>query len=109
MLDTCRSVYTYLAHFPPPAELFTPDRTHSRHHLMAVPDAMDAQPGQSLSTEAVRIDNNAAGIVFGPFRLLPAERLLLEGNEPVRIGSRALEVLIALVEHHGELLSKNAL
>jgi DNA-binding winged helix-turn-helix (wHTH) protein len=56
-------------------------------------------------------DNNGAptAILFGPFRLLPAKRLLLEGDEPVRIGSRALEILIALVEHHGELLSKNAL
>ena len=96
---------------PPPAEPFGPDRTRSRIHLRAVPTAMDEQPGHSLAPDSVRIDNNAvaAAILFGPFRLLPAQRLLLEGNEPVRIGSRALEVLIALVEHHGELLSKNAL
>jgi len=96
---------------PPPAELFRPDRTRSRIHLEAVPNAIDDQPGHSPATEAACIDNNVAAtaILFGPFRLLPAQRLLLEGNEPVRIGSRALEVLIALVEHHGELLSKNAL
>jgi predicted ATPase/DNA-binding winged helix-turn-helix (wHTH) protein len=46
---------------------------------------------------------------FGPFRLLPAEQLLLEGETPVRLGSRALEILIALVERPGELVSKDAL
>jgi predicted ATPase/DNA-binding winged helix-turn-helix (wHTH) protein len=45
-------------------------------------------------------------ISFGPFRLLPARRLLLEGDSPVRIGSRALDLLIALVERHGEPVSK---
>ena len=46
---------------------------------------------------------------FGPFRLLPAEQLLLEGETPVHLGSRALEILIALVESPGELVSKDAL
>jgi DNA-binding winged helix-turn-helix (wHTH) protein len=48
-------------------------------------------------------------IAFGPFRLLPAQQLLLEGDTPVRLGSRALEILIALVEHAGELVSKSEL
>jgi DNA-binding winged helix-turn-helix (wHTH) protein len=94
-----------------PAELFRLDRIHSRHHLEVVRNATDAQVDHSLASESPRINNNSAAtaILFGPFRLLPAKRLLLEGNEPVRIGSRALEILIALVEHDGELLSKNAL
>jgi predicted ATPase/DNA-binding winged helix-turn-helix (wHTH) protein len=54
-------------------------------------------------------DADAEAILFGPFRLLPAQRLLLEGNTPVKLGSRALELLIALVEQPGELVSKNAL
>ena len=45
-------------------------------------------------------------ISFGPFRLLPARRLLLEHDKPVRLGSRALDLLIALVERPGELVSK---
>jgi hypothetical protein len=28
-------------------------------------------------------------ISFGPYRLLAAQRLLLEGDKPVRLGSRA--------------------
>ena len=46
---------------------------------------------------------------FGPFRFLPAQQLLLEGEEPVRLGSRALEILAALVERAGELVSKREL
>src|SRR5271166_1651737 len=48
-------------------------------------------------------------IAFGPFRLRPAQRLLLEGDKPVRLGSRALEILIALVEHRGEVVGKDEL
>jgi DNA-binding winged helix-turn-helix (wHTH) protein len=48
-------------------------------------------------------------IGFGPFRLLPARRLLLEGDRPVRLGSRALDMLIALVEHPGEVVSRDEL
>ena len=50
-----------------------------------------------------------AEISFGPFRLLPAQFLLLEGNRPVRLGSRALEILIMLIERRGELVSKQEL
>jgi DNA-binding winged helix-turn-helix (wHTH) protein len=46
---------------------------------------------------------------FGPFRLLPARRLLLERDKPVRIGSRALDILSVLVERPGELVSKSEL
>jgi predicted ATPase/DNA-binding winged helix-turn-helix (wHTH) protein len=46
---------------------------------------------------------------FGPFRLLPARQLLLEGDTPVRLGSRALEILTALVARPGELVSKDEL
>src|SRR5215469_12605243 len=46
---------------------------------------------------------------FGPFRFHPARHLLLEGETPVRLGSRALEILAALVERPGELVSKDEL
>jgi predicted ATPase/DNA-binding winged helix-turn-helix (wHTH) protein len=64
-----------------------------------------------LPRDSAGINTNAAAtaVLFGPFRLLPAQRLLLEGNTPVRLGSRALEILIALIEEHGELVSKNVL
>lgn len=46
---------------------------------------------------------------FGPFRLLPAQQLLLNGDLPVRLGSRALEILAMLIERAGELVSKEEL
>src|SRR5208283_798145 len=48
-------------------------------------------------------------VSFGPFRLFPAQRLLLEGDKPVRLGSRALDILIALIERPGELLGRDEL
>ncbi len=48
-------------------------------------------------------------ISFGPFRLFPLQRLLFEGDNPIRLGSRALDILIALVEHAGELVGKDDL
>ena len=48
-------------------------------------------------------------IAFGPYRLLPMQFLLLEGDKPVPLGSRALEILIALLERPGELVTKQEL
>ena len=48
-------------------------------------------------------------ISFGPFCLLPTQYLLLEGDRPVSLGSRALEILTALLERRGELVSKQDL
>ena len=45
-------------------------------------------------------------ISFGPFRLVAAQRLLLEGDKPVRLGSRAFDILTALVEPAGEVVGK---
>src|SRR5229473_2407945 len=52
---------------------------------------------------------DAHAISFGPFRLLAAQRLLLEGDNPVRLGSRAFDILAALVERPGEVVSKKEL
>ena len=46
---------------------------------------------------------------FGPFRLIPTQQQLLQGDKPVRLGSRALDILIALVERRGEIVSKEEL
>jgi DNA-binding winged helix-turn-helix (wHTH) protein len=56
----------------------------------------------------------SAGVVltkisFGPFCLLPTQFLLREGDKPVPLGSRALEILIALLECPGKLVSKQDL
>jgi len=46
---------------------------------------------------------------FGSFRLVPAQRVLLEDGKPLRVGSRALDILITLIEHAGETISKEQL
>src|SRR5262245_30409991 len=46
---------------------------------------------------------------FGPYRLTPAERLLEREDCPLVIGARALELLIALVERAGEIVSRDEL
>ena len=48
-------------------------------------------------------------ISFGPYRLLAAQRLLLEGDTPVRLGSRAFDTLAALVGRAGEVVGKEEL
>ena len=47
--------------------------------------------------------------VFGSFRLFPAQRMLLDDEKPLRLGSRALEILVALVERAGETLTREQL
>ena len=46
---------------------------------------------------------------FGPFLLSPEERLLLRDGAPVRLGGRALDLLIALVDNAGSVVSKKDL
>ena len=46
---------------------------------------------------------------FGPFRLLRSERMLLDGDRPVRVGSRAMDILLALVEQPGRTFSHDEL
>ncbi|NMN06839.1 MULTISPECIES: winged helix-turn-helix domain-containing protein [unclassified Novosphingobium] len=43
---------------------------------------------------------------FGPFCLLPDSGLLLRHDEPVRLGSRAAEILVLLVSNAGDLVTK---
>lgn len=46
---------------------------------------------------------------FGPFVMLPAERLLLQAGTPLHIGSRAFDILRTLCEHAGEVVAKELL
>jgi predicted ATPase/DNA-binding winged helix-turn-helix (wHTH) protein len=46
---------------------------------------------------------------FGPFSLRPGAHLLLEGETPVHLGARALELLIVLVEHADRIVTKDEL
>jgi predicted ATPase/DNA-binding winged helix-turn-helix (wHTH) protein len=50
-----------------------------------------------------------AGIAFGRFLLWPHRRELVADGRPVKLGGRAFDVLMALIEARGAVVSKNAL
>ena len=69
---------------------------------------------QSPDTDQLLLRNQSAvatprEISFGSFRLLPTQRLLLQGDRPVPLGSRALAILNVLLERPSELVSKQEL
>jgi predicted ATPase/DNA-binding winged helix-turn-helix (wHTH) protein len=53
--------------------------------------------------------NGTAGVSFGRFLLLPHRRELLAGGEAIGLGARAFDVLMALVEARGEVVTKDVL
>src|SRR3984885_11111516 len=66
-----------------------------KQRLWRMNDRRDPQPNDVLS--------------FGPFSLLTAERLLKKADEPIPLGGRALDILIALVERAGEVVTHQEL
>jgi len=48
-------------------------------------------------------------VSFGPFRLYPARQLLFKAERAVPLGGRALDILVALTERAGELVTKREL
>ena len=61
-------------------------------------DAHPAPPGRP-----------AAGWRFGPYEARPAERLLLADGAPVKLGGRAFDTLVALLERHERVVAKREL
>ena len=107
-------------------DVSTTDRVVTNNHLGAVALALANQEvrqqlqliiqaydllAAGRETEAVGHAASAAVHVFsfGPFRLVPSQRLLLEENAKVHIGSRAFDVLTTLVERAGEVVGKDEL
>jgi len=48
-------------------------------------------------------------LLFGPFELRPTERLLRRDGDSVAIGSRAMDILLRLLERPGEMVGRDAL
>ena len=63
----------------------------------------------SFTNEVAATGSGEHGYSFGPFRLFPDRLQLLEADNPIRLGSRALDVLVALVESAGHLVLKDEL
>ncbi len=46
---------------------------------------------------------------FGPYAFHLRQRLVLDGERPLRMGGRALDILQVLLEHAGSVVSKDEL
>ncbi|NWB97054.1 helix-turn-helix transcriptional regulator [Pseudomonas gingeri] len=46
---------------------------------------------------------------FGPYRIYPGQRLIMEGDQPLRLGRRAMDILLILLENAGNVVSKQQL
>ena len=62
-----------------------------------------------MSTREQETARTKEAVSFGPFRLAPRVRLLERAGETVPLGGRALDILIVLLEHAGEVVSKKDL
>jgi predicted ATPase len=56
-----------------------------------------------------KVSEVPASVAFGRFRLLPHRRELLANGQPIRLGGRAYDVLLALIDAHGAVVSKESL
>jgi DNA-binding winged helix-turn-helix (wHTH) protein len=71
---------------------------------------MRAKPGvDRMEMDNLSANNASPTLEFGPFKLIPSSRMLLEGDKECRLGSRALEILTVLLERAGETVTKQEL
>jgi DNA-binding winged helix-turn-helix (wHTH) protein len=81
-----------------------PKRLHEHER----PDIRASRANEFVpSVTAIAQENRV--FVFGSFRFAPGRQQLLREGAPVRIGSRAFDILSALVERPGEIVSKEEL
>jgi DNA-binding winged helix-turn-helix (wHTH) protein len=64
-----------------------------------------------MNREALEDDSpmDEGTFAFGSFRLIPAQRMLIEDGKPLRLGSRTLDILVTLIESAGETIGKDQL
>ena len=53
--------------------------------------------------------SNADWFAFGPYLVFPSERTLKRNGQPLQIGDKALDLLLAFIQNPGEILSKSDL
>ncbi len=54
-------------------------------------------------------DQRDQAVHFGPYRIHPHQRLVLEAGRPLRLGRRAVDILLILLEQAGNVVSKQEL
>ena len=74
---------------------------------------LKSEPGDQAATKDHAMMEPATearnAISFGPFSLFVAERLLKKVDKPIPLGGRALDILIALAERPGEVVTHKEL
>jgi predicted ATPase/DNA-binding winged helix-turn-helix (wHTH) protein len=65
--------------------------------------------GPALVRSMECVSETQASVAFGRFRVLPHRRELVVDGLPIKLGGRAFDVLMALIEARGTVLGKNAL
>ncbi|TPM79151.1 hypothetical protein FKO01_62415, partial [Mesorhizobium sp. B2-3-3] len=67
-------------------------------------------PGASAILPAMQPSSEtSAGLAFGRFLVFPHRRELLADGDALKIGGRAFDVLLALIEARGAVVDKDAL
>jgi DNA-binding winged helix-turn-helix (wHTH) protein len=84
------------------------DRRHAGNRAVSAREPAEDER-QNRTFVMARTSTDGGVFAFGRFRVLVRERVLLKGDEPVNLGGRAFDVLVALVERAGETVSRKAL
>jgi predicted ATPase/DNA-binding winged helix-turn-helix (wHTH) protein len=88
---------------------FAPKTSPQRFPWRNYPEREDDSKDREMAIGTDQINGSANSVLFGPFRLLPMQRLLMSGDKPVQVGSRAFDILVLLLERPGELVTKGEL
>src|SRR5262249_40855738 len=97
------------------ASVARPDNPHDAQGRTGVREPTDTPPPHTAPRTSAPTSRPSAPAVlervasFGPFRVRVTERLLEKNGNPIKVGSRALDILIALLEHAPEIVSKRDL
>ena len=84
-------------------------RGGTRGHLIAAPASSKLRMFGCDGMNDRRAPQPNDLLSFGPFSLRTAERLLKKADEPIPLGDRALDILIALAERAGEVVTHREL
>ena len=77
-------------------------QTHAKNDEIAWKCALE-----SIAVDPV--SEAPAGVEFGRFRILPHRREVLADGQPIELGGRAFDILVALIEANGSVVSKDEL
>lgn len=66
-------------------------------------------PALALTTTSAGVPTGAGTLRFDRFQVHPGQRTVLEDGEPLRLGSRAFDLLVALCERAGDVVSTREL